>query len=54
MKVIRYIPIILGVALVGIQFVPTHRNQGDLIPITALMLVNTLPVAITEKLNICC
>nr|WP_285901194.1 heme-binding domain-containing protein [Arenibacter sp. TNZ] len=42
------------VAFVGIQLVPTTRNQSDFVPVTDFMLVTDVPKAISEKLQISC
>jgi hypothetical protein len=42
------------VAFVGIQFVPTERNQSDVIPKTDFMLVNDVPKDIKNKLQVSC
>tara|TARA_R110002153_G_scaffold266950_1_gene430645 strand:- start:250 stop:657 length:408 start_codon:yes stop_codon:yes gene_type:complete len=39
---------------VGIQFIPTTRNQSDLIPETDFMLVNKVPETIQKKLQVSC
>ncbi len=54
MNVIKYIAIILLVAFVGIQFIPTTRNQSDTVPSTDFMLVNTVPETIKQKLQVSC
>nr|WP_279346976.1 heme-binding domain-containing protein [Gramella sp. AN32] len=45
---------ILLVALVGIQFVPTKRNQSNTVPKTDFMLVNNVPGAVQNKLQVSC
>ncbi len=42
------------VAFVGIQFVPTKRNQSDVVPKTDFMLVNKVPNGIKNKLQVSC
>ncbi len=44
----------LLVAFVGIQFIPTTRNQSDSVPSTDFMLVNNVPKNIQNKLQISC
>jgi len=39
---------------VGIQFVPTKRNQSDVVPKTDFMLVNKVPNGIKNKLQVSC
>ena len=38
----------------GIQFVPTERNQSDVVPKTDFMLVNSVPDHIKSKLQTSC
>jgi len=45
---------VLLVAFVGIQFIPTTRNQSDSVPSTDFMLVNNVPKNIQNKLQISC
>jgi heme-binding protein len=54
MKIARIIALVLLVALVGIQFVPTTRNQSDIVPKTDFMIVNEVPTNIKEKIQISC
>ena len=54
MKAIKIIAIIALVVLVGIQFVPTERNQSDVVPITDFMLVNNVPNDIKNTLQLSC
>ncbi|TYB71869.1 hypothetical protein ES676_12055 [Bizionia saleffrena] len=54
MKILKIIAIILLVAFVGIQFIPTTRNQSDTVPKTDFMLVNTVPKTIQKKLQVSC
>tara|TARA_R110002050_G_scaffold200990_1_gene336056 strand:- start:3877 stop:4332 length:456 start_codon:yes stop_codon:yes gene_type:complete len=54
MKSVKIITLVLLVAFVGIQFVPTVRNQSDLVPETDFILVNTVPKNINEKLQVSC
>lgn len=44
----------LLVAFVGIQFIPTTRNQSDSVPSTDFMLVNNVPKNIQNKLQVSC
>ena len=53
-KAIKIIAIIALVVLVGIQFVPTERNQSDIVPVTDFMLVNNVPKTIQKKLQVSC
>ena len=54
MKIVKIIAMILLVAFVGIQFVPTARNQSNTVPSTDFMLVNNVPETIQKKLEISC
>jgi hypothetical protein len=54
MKILKLIAIIALVAFAGIQFVPTERNQNYTVPSTDFMLVNTVPEAIQNKLQVSC
>ena len=54
MKIVKIITLVLLVAFVGIQFIPTTRNQSDLIPETDFMLVNKVPETIQKKLQVSC
>ena len=54
MKIVKIIAVVLLVAFVGIQFVPTERNQSDVVPKTDFMLVNSVPDRIKSKLQTSC
>lgn len=54
MKFAKIIAVVLLVAFVGIQFVPTERNQSDVVPKTDFMLVNSVPDHIKSKLQTSC
>ena len=54
MKTVKIILLILLVAFVGIQFIPTERNQTDIVPVTDFMLVNNVPNNIKNKLQVSC
>lgn len=54
MKVVKIIAIVLLVVFVGIQFIPTTRNQSEGVPKTDFMLVNNVPNNIKNKLQISC
>tara|TARA_R110000868_G_scaffold117633_2_gene312724 strand:+ start:220 stop:672 length:453 start_codon:yes stop_codon:yes gene_type:complete len=54
MKILKIIALVLLVAIVGIQFVPTTRNQSDTVPETDFMLVNNVPKTIQKKLEVSC
>lgn len=54
MRIIKKIAIALLVAFVGIQFIPTRRNQSDIIPKTDFMFVNDVPEGISKKIQVSC
>lgn len=54
MKIVKISALILLVALVGIQFVPTKRNQSNTVPKTDFMLVNNVPQKIQDKILVSC
>tara|TARA_R110002126_G_scaffold18493_2_gene70764 strand:+ start:2124 stop:2576 length:453 start_codon:yes stop_codon:yes gene_type:complete len=54
MKIVKIIVLVLLVAFVGVQFIPTVRNQSESTPKTDFMLVNTVPKNINEKLQVSC
>ena len=54
MKIVKIIAIVLLVVFVGIQFIPSSRNQSDSVPSTDFMLVNNVPKNIQNKLQISC
>jgi len=53
-KAVKVTGWILLVALVGIQFMPTERNQSDLIPKTDFMVVNEVPKNIESVIKTSC
>lgn len=54
MRILKITAIIVLVAFVGIQFIPTTRNQSDTVPSTDFMLVNNVPEPIQNKLQVSC
>lgn len=54
MKAVKVTGWILLVVLVGIQFMPTNRNQSDLIPKTDFMVVNEVPKNIGNIIKTSC
>ena len=54
MKILKIILLILLILFVGIQFIPTKRNQNDVVPNTDFMLVNNVPKDIKNKLQVSC
>ena len=53
-RILKVTALILLVAFVGIQFIPTERNQSDLIPETDFLLVNKTPENIGKLLQVSC
>lgn len=54
MRIVKIIAIMLLVAFVGIQFIPTERNQSSIVPATDFMRVNNVPETIQKKLQVSC
>jgi len=54
MKILKIIVLVLLVAFVGIQFIPTERNQSDLVPKTDFLVVNNTPEDIGKLLEVSC
>lgn len=54
MRIVKIIALVLLVAFVGIQFVPTERNQSDSVLATDFMLVNNVPKNIENRLKTSC
>lgn len=54
MKLVKIIAGIALVAFVGIQFIPTNRNQSDTVPKTDFMLVNKVPASVEVTLKESC
>ena len=54
MKIGKKAAIILLVVLVGIQFVPTKRNQSDNISESDFMIVYNVPEQIEKKIKVSC
>ncbi|MDG2432001.1 heme-binding domain-containing protein [Flavobacterium sp.] len=54
MKILKIILLILLIVFVGIQFIPTKRNQNDVVPNTDFMLVNKVPKDIKNNLQVSC
>ena len=51
MKILKKIALVLLIVLVGIQFVPTMRNQSDTIPESDFMTVNNVPKTINNTIT---
>lgn len=54
MKSFKIILLILLIVFVGIQFIPTKRNQSSDVPITDFMTVNTVPQNVSNALKTSC
>jgi hypothetical protein len=54
MRILKIIAIVALVVLLGIQFIPTERNQSDIVPTTDFMLVHNVPKKIQDKLQVSC
>lgn len=54
MKSVKIILLILLIVFVGIQFIPTKRNQSSDVPITDFMTVNTVPQNVSNALKTSC
>ncbi|MGJ8593773.1 MAG: heme-binding domain-containing protein [Aquaticitalea sp.] len=54
MKIFKIIAWILLIAFVGIQFIPTERNQSDVVPKTDFLLVNNTPQNLATLLKKSC
>lgn len=54
MKIVKIIVLILVIAFVGIQFIPTEHNQSDIVPQTDFMIVNNVSEEIKGKLQVSC
>ena len=54
MKALKIIAVVLLVAFVGIQFIPTSRNQSEEVPPTDFMLVKNVPREVKSILTVSC
>ena len=54
MKVVKIIVLILIVVFVGIQFIPTKRNQSNSISASDFMVVYNVPQQIETKIKVSC
>ena len=54
MKVFKIIVVVLLVAFVGIQFIPTNRNHSEEVPPSDFMLVKNVPAEVKSILMISC
>ena len=53
-KILKIVAMIVLVAFVGIQFIPTERNQSDFVPKTDFLLANNTPETISNLLMESC
>jgi hypothetical protein len=53
-KILKIVGIVALVALIGIQFVPTTRNQSDLVPVTDFINTYNPPKEVTSILRTSC
>lgn len=53
-RILKIIALVLLVAFVGIQFMPTERNQSDVVPKTDFLMVNQPPKKISIILQESC
>lgn len=54
MKIVKFIALVLVLALVGIQFVPTKLNQSSTVPKTDFVWVHDMPDNISQLLLTSC
>lgn len=54
MKIVRIIAWILVIVLVGIQLIPTKRNQSDTVPKTDFVIVNNPPASVIKTVQTSC
>jgi hypothetical protein len=54
MKIFKIILLVLSIVFVGIQFIPTTRNQNYKVPKTDFMLVNNVPQEINTAMQASC
>lgn len=54
MKIVKIVIMILCVVFVGIQFIPTKRNESHLLSTSDFMMVNTVPKPIESKIMASC
>ena len=53
-KILKIIAIVALVALVGIQFIPTNRNQSELVPVTDFISTYNPPIEVANILRTSC
>lgn len=54
MKIIKIIAVILLLALVGVQFIPTNRNRSEMVPATDIMKTYDVPGNVEAILKTSC
>lgn len=54
MRIFKFIAVVLLVVFVGIQFIPTNRNQSEEVPPTDFMVVNNVPREVKSILMVSC
>ncbi len=54
LKILKIIAIVALVALVGIQFIPTNRNQSDVVPVTDFISTYNPPKEVANVLKTSC
>ena len=54
MKTIKIIALVFLVVLVGTNWMPTNRNQSEVVPKSDFMLVNNVPLEVQDKLKLSC
>ncbi len=54
MKILKTIVLALLVVFIGIQFIPTERNQSEIVPEADFLLVNNTPEKIGNLLQVSC
>jgi hypothetical protein len=52
MKILKNILIILLVAFVGIQFVPTERNRSETVPKSDFMVAEEVPASVENIIRL--
>lgn len=53
-KILKIVAIIALVALIGIQFIPTTRNQSDIVPVTDFIITYNPPKEVESILSTSC
>lgn len=54
MRIFKFIAVVLLVVFVGIQFIPTNRNQSEEVPPTDFMVMNNVPREVKSILMVSC